>query len=75
MPFARKPDASLTRAALESRIRRGAQKLGLVAMKSRALAGTAYNRGGWQLVEPKSQKIVAGRFYSLSDEAVLERFQ
>lgn len=74
MPFAKKPVAQLTRAAIQSRIRRAAQKHGLCAMKSRALAGTAYNKGGWMLVEPRSQKVVAGRFYSLTDDAILERF-
>jgi hypothetical protein len=74
MPFARKPDAELTQQARDSRIRRAAAKAGLRAMKSRWMLGTRENQGGWILIEPKSQRVVDGRFYSLTDQAVLERF-
>jgi hypothetical protein len=71
MPFARKPVAELTRSAIESRIRRAAERRGLRAIKSRWRHGTPHNRGGWMILGGNSTNVYAGKFYSLDDEAAL----
>jgi hypothetical protein len=73
MAAPRKPDDELTKQARDSRVRRAAKKHGLRAMRSRWQAGTPENRGGWMIVDHRN-KVVDGRFYSLTDQAVLERF-
>jgi hypothetical protein len=74
MAAPRKPDDELTQQARDSRVRRAARKAGLRAMRSRWMLGTPENRGGWMIVDRRN-KVVDGRFYSLTDQAVLERFQ
>ena len=65
MPFARKPaNENLTRSAMESRIRRAAERRGLRAIKSRWRHGTPHNKGGWMIVDGNSWNVYAGKFYS-----------
>ena len=75
MPFAQKPTPRLSPSGMESRIRRAAEKAGLRAVKSRWLRGTVHNKGGWQIIDPKTGAIVSGKRYELTDAAALERFQ
>ena len=62
---------STNTAALEARARRAAKRVGLIALKSRRRRGTIDNLGGFQLIEPRSNKIVAGERLDLTVEDVV----
>jgi hypothetical protein len=62
----------LSEQALESRARRAAQRAGLFAKKSRWRRGTVDNYGGFTLINPQSNWIVAGERFDLSAQDVLE---
>jgi len=57
--------------ALESRARRAAKRVGLHAHKSRWRLGTIDNRGGFQLLDPYRNWIVAGEKHDMSAEDVI----
>ena len=57
--------------ALESRARRAAKRVGLRARKSRWRLGTIDNRGGFQLLDPYRNWIVAGEKLDMSAEDVI----
>ena len=61
--------------ALEARARRAAQKIGLVARKSRWRLGSVDNDGGFMLVDPSTNFAVAGYRFDLSAEAVIDYCQ
>jgi hypothetical protein len=61
-----------TTAALEARARRAAQRVGLVACKSRWRAGTIDNFGEFMLIEPSRNICVAGNRWDLSAEEVIQ---
>ena len=56
--------------ALESRARREAKRVDLVATKSRK--NTTDNHGGFQLVDPCRHAVVIGSKYNLSAKDVIE---
>lgn len=58
--------------ALESRARRAAERIGLVARKSDWQLGTLHNKGGFMLVEPFTNSPVAGYHYDLTPGEVIE---
>ena len=58
--------------ALESRARREAKRVDLVATKSRCRKHTTDNHGGFQLVDPCRHAVVIGSKYHLSAEDVIE---
>ncbi len=55
-----------------ARARSAARRVGLVARKSRRRRGTLDNRGGFTLIEPFRNMIVAGERLDLSAEDVIE---
>lgn len=63
---------SLSETALEQRARRAARRAGLVAKKSRWRVGTVDNFGGFALINPIHNCIVAGSKFDLSAEAIIE---
>ena len=62
----------LTEAALDARARRAAKRVGLVARKSRRRAVSLDDFGGYALIDPHLNFIVAGEKYNLDAEAVIE---
>ena len=58
--------------ALESRARREAKRVDLVATKSRSRKPTTDNHGGFQLVDPCRHAVVIGSKYNLSAKEVIE---
>ncbi len=63
---------STTDSRLEARARRAAKKVGLVARKSRWRANSLDNHGGFMLVEPRRNYLVAGEHFDLTAEAVID---
>ena len=58
---------------LEARARRAAKRLGLKARKApRRLETGTRNRGGFMLVNERSNFVVAGQRFNLTAEAVIE---
>jgi hypothetical protein len=58
-------------AVSDSKARRAARRLGLVAKKSRWRKGTIDNRGGFLLLDPQTNSVVAGvRFDLTADDVV-----
>jgi hypothetical protein len=58
--------------ALDSKARRAARKVGLVAYKSRWRAGSIDNYGEFMLVEPDGNYPVAGFRWDMTAEEVIE---
>jgi hypothetical protein len=56
----------------ESRARRVAKRAGLIARKSRWRRDTVDNWGGFMLIEPYRNVVIAGSRYDLSPEEVVE---
>jgi hypothetical protein len=59
--------------ALDARARRAAQRVGLVAKKSRWRLGSIDNYGEFMLVDPYINAVVDGSRFDLSAEEVIER--
>ena len=57
--------------AFEARARRAAKHVGLLAVKSR-FALSIDNRGGFRLLDPYNNRIVAGEKFDLTAEEVIE---
>jgi hypothetical protein len=57
--------------ASESAARRAARKVGLVAKKSRWRRDSMDNHGGFMLIEPNRNAIVAGEKFDLSADDVV----
>jgi hypothetical protein len=55
----------------ESAARRAAKRIGLIARKTRWRRDTIDNRGGFQLLNPYSNWIVAGEKFDLSPDDVV----
>jgi len=64
--------SALRDTALESRARREAKRVDLVATKSRFRKHTTDNHGGFQLVDPCRHAVVIGSKYNLSAKDVIE---
>jgi hypothetical protein len=64
--------SALRDTALESRARREAKRVDLVATKSRCRKHTTDNHGGFQLVDPRRHAVVIGSKYNLSAKGVIE---
>lgn len=62
----------LSEEALDARARRAARKTGLEARRSRLRLGTLDNFGGYRLVDPFHNAIVAGERFDLSPQDVIE---
>jgi hypothetical protein len=58
--------------ALDQRARRRARRVGLAARKSRWRAGSIDNLGGFMLVDPMTNFVVAGSRFDLSAEYVID---
>jgi hypothetical protein len=63
---------ALAEQALDARARRAAQRVGLVARKSRWRANSIDNFGGFMLIDPYSNLVVDGNRYDLSAEYVID---
>ena len=63
----------LSKAGLEQRARRAAKRVKLVATKSRWRAGTVDNFGHFMLIEPYTNRVVAGRRFEMTAEEVIKR--
>ena len=57
--------------ALEHRARRAAKRVGLVARKSRWRAGTIDNSGGFMLIDPLDNLIMAGERFDMTAADVI----
>jgi hypothetical protein len=62
----------LSVAAMEARARRASKRVGLSALKRKWRIGTVDNRGGFQLLDPYSNRIVAGSRFDLTAEDVIK---
>jgi hypothetical protein len=60
---------------MESRARRAAKRVGLIAKKSRWRAGSIDNHGGFMLIEPERNLCIAGERFDLSAQYVIEYCQ
>jgi hypothetical protein len=58
--------------AMEARARRAAKRVGLLAIKSRRLRRTCNNQGGFMLIEPIHNRVVAGVRLELTPQRVIE---
>jgi hypothetical protein len=58
-------------AARESRARRSAKRVGLMARKSRRRLGTSDNHGGFTLIDPLHNTVIAGVRCDMSPEDVI----
>jgi hypothetical protein len=56
---------------LENRARRLARRLGLRVHKSQWRIGTKDNRGRFQVLDPKHERIIAGEKFDLTAEGVI----
>ena len=65
-------EPSVSDAALEARARRAARRIGLVAFKSRSRRGSSDNHGGFTIIDPNRNAIVAGERCDLSAKDVLD---
>ena len=59
-------------AAMEAQARRASKRAGFSALKRRWRIGTVDNRGGFQLLDPYSNRIVAGSRFDLTAEDVIQ---
>lgn len=57
--------------ALDARARRAAKRVGLVAKKSRSRRATVDNHGGFMIIEPRSNAVVAGQRFNCSADDVV----
>jgi hypothetical protein len=55
----------------EDQARRAAKRVGLKACKSRSLVGSINNRGGFRVVDPQRNYIVAGERHDFTAEDVI----
>jgi len=62
---------SHSKSALDSRARRAARRMSLIAMRSRRFRGTCDNRGEFQLLD-MSNRIVAGVCCDMTPQQVIE---
>jgi hypothetical protein len=62
---------SRTKSALDSRARRAAQRIGLMARKTRWRAGTFDNWGEFMLIEPFTNAVVDGARFDMYAEEVI----
>jgi hypothetical protein len=58
--------------AMDSRARRAAKRVGLQARKSRWRAGSIDNLGGFQIIDPWRNWIVAGQRFDFTARDVIE---
>jgi hypothetical protein len=65
-------DSTISDAALDGRARRAARKVGLKATKTRCRSNSVDNYGGFQIIDPHSNLIVAGVRFDMSAEQVIE---
>lgn len=63
---------SISESALDSRARRAARRVGLVAHKSRWRHDSVDNYGGFMLVDAYSNAVVHGTRYDLSADDVIK---
>jgi hypothetical protein len=56
----------------DSQARRAAPRIGLLARKSRWRRDTVDNHGGYMLIEPYRNRVVAGRRFGLTPADVVE---
>jgi hypothetical protein len=61
----------ISQVALESRARRIASHVGLIARKSRWRADSIDNMGGFMLVDPATNAVVAGSRFDMDAESVI----
>jgi hypothetical protein len=59
-------------AALDSRARRAAKRAGLIVRKWRGRLGTVDNRGGFALINPEYNFIIAGERFNLTAQDVID---
>ena len=59
-------------AVSDSKARRAARRVGLVAKKSRWRKGTIDNRAGFMLLDPRANSVVAGLRFDLTAEDVVK---
>jgi hypothetical protein len=57
---------------LDARARRAAQRVGLVARKSRWRANSIDNLGEFMIIEPRRNFVIVGQRYEYSAEDVIE---
>ena len=60
-----------SQSALDARARRAARREGLVARKSRWRHGSIDNHGGFMLIDPSMNFVVAGPRFDLTPEEVI----
>ena len=70
-PYTAQDYAADEHAALEARARRAARRAGLYATKTRWHLGSIDNFGKFQLINPRTNMILAGERFELGPEAVI----
>ena len=63
---------STNEAALEARARRAAKRAGFVARKSTWRLGSIDNFGGFQIIDPETNLVVAGRRFDMTADDVIK---
>jgi hypothetical protein len=63
--------SSQSKSALDTRARRAARRIGLIAMRSRRRVGSVDNRGGFQLLD-LSNRVVAGERCDMTQQQVID---
>lgn len=65
----------VTEVAMEARARRAAKRIGLRALKSRRTIGGGWNDGGFMIIDPYRNAVMAGERFDLTPEDVIEYCQ
>jgi len=61
----------VTQKTLEARARNAARSVGLIARKTRWRRDSIDNRGGFMLIEPNGNRVVAGERFDMTAEDVI----
>jgi hypothetical protein len=64
---------NISEKAMDGRARRAARRVGLMARRSRWRLGSIDNFGGYRLVDPDGNWVVAGERFDMSAEDVIAR--
>src|SRR5207237_7532324 len=70
-PYTAQDYAADEHAALEARARRAARRVGLYATKTRWRVGSIDNIGNFQLINPRTNMILAGERFDVTAEQVI----
>jgi hypothetical protein len=75
VPFARKPRESLSDKTIDAHICRAIERQGLRVCRSRWRLHAVDDYGGWQLIEPRTNTIIACERFELNNAQMLAHLE